>query len=96
MNIKPLGDNIVVKILKEDTVTASGIFLPDTAEQKKKKEAEVIAVGPGRVLDNGQRSPVEVSVGQKVLCKSWAGEEITLDEIEYKIMAMENILAIIE
>jgi chaperonin GroES len=96
MNIKPLADYIVVKVLEEEQVTASGIVLPDSAEKKKKKEAEVIAVGPGRILENGQRSSMDVEIGQKVLCKSWAGDEITIDDIDYKIMSMENILAVVE
>ncbi|PIQ96488.1 MAG: co-chaperone GroES [Nitrospinae bacterium CG11_big_fil_rev_8_21_14_0_20_56_8] len=96
MNLKPLADNVVVKVLEEETTTASGIVLPENAEKKKKKEAEVVAVGPGRVLDNGQRGAMDIAVGQKVLCKSWAGDEIELNDVEYKVMSMENILAIIE
>lgn len=93
MNIKPLGDRILIKVLeKVEEKTASGIVLPDTAKEKP-QEGEVIAVGPGRVLDNGDRVPLEVAVGDKVIYAKYAGTEVKLDGEEYLIIAERDILA---
>ncbi len=96
MNIKPLGDNVVVKILEEEKVTASGIVLPDTVDKEKKEEGEVVAVGPGKMLENGSRAAMEVAVGQKVLFKKWGGDDVKLEDVDYKIVKAEDILAIVE
>ena len=93
--IKPLGDRLVVKQLPSEEVTKSGIVLPDTAKDKP-QQAEVIAVGPGRVLDNGQRQPMEVKVGDKVLYSKYAGNEVKIDGEEYLILREIDVLAIIE
>lgn len=94
MHIKPLGDNVLVKQIKADEVTSFGLVLPDKDE--KKAEAEVVAVGPGKLLDNGQRGVMEVKVGDKVLLKNWGGEKVELNKIEYKIVSQDDILAILE
>ena len=96
MKIKPLGDNIVVKLLKKEETTASGIFLPETMDEKKKAEGEVMAVGLGKILKNGQRAQMEVMVGQKILFKKWGGDDVEVDGQEYKIINQEDVLAIIE
>ncbi len=96
MNIKPLSDRVVVKILKEEEVTASGIVLPDTVDKDKKQEGEVVAVGPGRTLDSGSTAPMTVMIGQTVLFKSWGGDDVKVDGQEYKILSQEDILAILE
>mgnify|MGYP001603262776 CR=1 FL=1 len=96
MNIKPLGDHIVVKPKKEAEVTASGIVLPDTVDKEKKAEGEVVAVGPGKILENGQRVPMEVKVGQTVMYKKWGGDEIKVGAEEYKKVSQEDILAVLE
>jgi chaperonin GroES len=96
MNIRPLGDRVVVKPLKKEEMTASGIVLPDTVEKEKKAEGEVIAVGPGKILENGTRAAMEVNVGNKVLFEKWGGEEVEIDDVEYKIVSAEKILAILE
>ncbi len=96
MNIQPLGDRVVVKPLKEEEVTKSGIVLPDTVEKEKKTEGEVVAVGPGKMLENGTRAAMDVSVGQKVLYKSWGGDEVKVDGAEYKILSQDDILAILK
>jgi chaperonin GroES len=96
MNIKPLGDHILVKPVKEEEVTASGIFLPDTVDKEKKMEGEVIAIGSGKVLENGQRKIMEVKVGDKIMFKKWGGEEVKVDGIDYKIISEEDVLAVIE
>jgi len=96
MNIKPLGDHIVVKPKKEKEITASGIVLPDTVDKEKKAEGEIVAVGPGKMLDNGTRAAMEVKVGQTVLYKKWGGDEIKVGDEEYKIVSQEDILAVLE
>lgn len=95
MAIKPLGDRLVVKQLPSEEVTKSGIVLPDTAKEKP-QQAEVIAVGPGRVLDNGQRQPMDVKAGDKVLYSKYAGNEVKLDGEEYLILREIDVLAVIE
>ncbi len=76
-------------------MTKSGIVLPDTVDKEKKMEGEVMAVGPGKILDNGERAKMEVKVGDKVIFEKWGGEEIKIDKIEYKILEQSKILAII-
>jgi len=96
MNIKPLGDNIVVKALEEKEVTASGIVLPDTVDKEKKAEGEVVAIGPGKLLDNGSRAQMEVMVGQFILFKKWGGDDVKIDNKEYKIISQSDVMAILE
>ena len=96
MNLKPLNDRVIVKALNEEETTASGIILPDTVEKERSEKGEVIAVGPGRLLDNGQRAPMQVAVGNKVLFKKYSPEEIKADKKEYLIVGESDILAIIE
>ena len=94
-NIRPLGDRLLVKPLSRETVTKSGILLPDTAKEKP-QEGEVLAVGPGKVLDNGKRTTLEVSVGQKVLFAKYAGTEIKINDEEYLILRESDIMGIVE
>ncbi|MFA4989311.1 MAG: co-chaperone GroES [Candidatus Omnitrophota bacterium] len=96
MDIKPLGDRIVVKPLEAEAKTKGGIVLPDTAKEKP-QEGKVIAVGKGKVLENGTTSTPEVKVGDKVLYGKYSGNEITTKEgEELLIMREEDILAIIK
>lgn len=94
MNIKPLGDRIVVKVLEKQETTKSGIVLPDTAKEKP-QEGEVLAVGSGEMVD-GKRIPLEVKVGDRVIYSKYAGTEIKMDDQEYLILRQNDILAIIE
>jgi chaperonin GroES len=96
MNIKPLGGRVLIKLLKKEDVTKSGIVLPDTMDKEKKAEGEVIAVGPGKMMESGSLVPMPVKVGEKVLVKSWGGDEVKIDGVEYKIFDSEDILAIVE
>ncbi|RLD12968.1 MAG: co-chaperone GroES, partial [Caldiserica bacterium] len=84
MNLKPIGDKIVVEPEKEEEVTKSGIVLPDTAKEKPQK-GKVVAVGPGKILDNGERSPMEVKEGDTVIYSKYAGTEVKIDDKEYLI-----------
>lgn len=93
--IKPLGDRVVVKPLAAEEKTASGIVLPDTAKEKP-QQGEVIAVGTGRTLENGQKLALEVKVGDKVIYSKYAGTEIKLNNEEHLILNERDILAIME
>lgn len=92
--IRPLGDRVVVKVVKQEK-TAGGIVLPDTA-QEKPQMGEVIAVGPGRILDNGERSKMDVAAGNKVLFAKYSGTEVKLDGEEYLLINEKDILGIVE
>ena len=96
MQIKPLGDHILVKPVKVEEVTASGIVLPDTVDKEKKAEGEVIAVGPGKMLDNGSRAAMEVSAGDVVLYKKWGGDEVEIGGEEHKIISADDVLAVVQ
>ena len=93
--LKPLGDRLVVKPTPREEMTKSGIVLPDTAKERP-QEGTVLAVGPGRTLDDGSREPMEVSEGQKVLFQKYAGTEFKLDDEELLILSQKDILAVIE
>jgi len=96
MEMKPLGDRVVIKPLEAEAKTKGGIVLPDTAKEKP-QEGKVMAVGKGKMLDNGTVSPLEVKVGDKVLYGKYSGNEITTKEgEELLIMREEDILAIIK
>jgi chaperonin GroES len=92
--IKPLGDRVVIEALEKDEKTASGIVLPETAKEKP-QEGKVIAVGSGRYED-GQRIPLEVKEGDRVIFSKYAGTEVKQDDKEYLIMRESDILAIVE
>ena len=94
MNIKPLGDRVVVKPLAQEEKTKSGIVLPDT-DKEKPQQGEILAVGSGKTLENGQRIPVEVKVGDKVIYSKYAGTEIKIDGQEVLILSERDIHAII-
>ena len=93
--LQPLGDRVVVKPLTREEVTKSGIVLPDTAREKP-QEGEVLAVGPGRVLDNGQRQKVEINKGDKVLFAKYAGTEFKLEEDDLLILSERDVLAVLQ
>lgn len=90
----PLGDRVVLRPREKEEVTKSGIVLPDTAREKP-QEGEVIAVGPGRVLDNGNRVAMELKPGQIVLYAKYAGTEFKLDDEEYLIVREPDVLAVV-
>jgi len=94
MNIRPLGDRVLVKRVEAEEKTAGGILLPDSA-QEKPKEGKVIAVGDGKLLDSGERSTFSVKKGDRVLFTSYAGTEVKLDGEEYMIMREDDILGVI-
>lgn len=95
MNIKPLGERIVIKALESEEKTKSGIVLPDTAKEKPQM-GEVLAVGSGKTLENGQKVPMELKVGDKVLFAKYAGTEVKLDGEEYMVLKESDVLAVID
>ena len=92
--LQPLGDRVVVKPTAREEMTKSGIVLPDTAKEKP-QEGLIIAVGPGRILDDGKRETMDVKVGQKVLYGKYAGTEFKVDDEELLIVSQKDILAIV-
>jgi len=95
VSLRPLGDRVVVKALARETVTRSGIVLPDTSKEKP-QEGEILAIGPGKVLDNGKRVALEVKVGQRVLFAKYAGTEVKIDGVEYLILRETDIMGVVE
>ncbi|MGO9454809.1 MAG: co-chaperone GroES [Candidatus Binataceae bacterium] len=95
MKIRPLGDRVLVKRLKEEDRTKGGIIIPDTAKEKP-QEAKVVAVGKGKVNDDGKLIPTEVRAGDKILFGKYSGSEVNIDGEEHLIMREEDILGILE
>ncbi len=93
MNLKPLGDRVIIKVLEKDEKTSSGIVLPDKAKEKP-QEGEIKAVGEGRILDDGTRVQMDVKVGDKVIFSKYAGSEVKLEGEEYLILRQDDILAV--
>lgn len=93
MAIKPLGDKIVIKVIEDTEQTSGGIFIPDSAKEKPQK-GEVVAVGPGKTLDSGEREPMDVKVGDTILYSKYAGTDVK--EFEVKVLSIKDVLAIIE
>jgi chaperonin GroES len=94
MDLKPLGDRIVVKVIEELERTKGGIVLPDTAKEKP-QEGEVVAVGPGARNEKGERIPMDVKVGDRVIFAKYAGTEYKRDDEEYLILRESDVLAVV-
>ena len=95
MKIKPLNDRVLVVREEQEQQSAGGIIIPDTAREKPQR-GKVIAVGPGKIGDNGQRIPLEVKTGDRVLFSKYAGTDIALDGVEHVFMREEDILSVIK
>ena len=93
--IKPLGDRVVIEVSEGDVKTASGIVLPDTAKEKPQK-GTVVAVGTGKLLDNGQKAAMEVKAGDAVIFSKYSGTEVKVDGKDYLVVRQNDILAIAE
>ena len=95
MNLKPLGDRVIVKPAEAEEQTASGLFIPDTAKEKPQR-GEVVAVGDGKLKDDGTRVPIDVKVGDTVIYSKYGGSEVKIDGVEYKILDAErDIIAVV-
>lgn len=95
MNLRPLGDRVIVKLVEKEEKTASGIVLPDKAKERP-QEADVMAVGPGRVMDDGKRTPMDVKAGDRIIISKYAGTEFKSGDQEYLILREDDILAVME
>lgn len=94
-SLKPLSDRIIVKAVASEEKTAGGILLPDTAKEKP-QQGEVLAVGPGRILDNGSTSPIDIQVGDRVYYGKYSGTEVKLDGQELVVLRADDVLGIVE
>ena len=96
VNLKPLGDRVIVKPLSsKEEARRSGIILPDTVDKEKPEQGEIMAIGQGRLLENGQRTIMSVKVGDKILFKKYAPDEIKVDGQEYLVLSESEILAVL-
>jgi len=95
MKVRPLGDKILVKRVEAEEKTKSGIYLPESAKEKP-QEAEVVAVGDGKLLDNGERAPFQVKAGDRILLSKWGGTELKVDDVEYLVLTEDDVLGVIE
>jgi len=96
MNFKPLHANVVIKPIDKETITNSGIVLPDSVSKEKIDQGEVIAIGSGRILENGQTIPMSVKIGDKVMFKQYSANEVKVDGIEYLVIKESDIMLILE
>lgn len=95
MGIRPLADKIVIKVIEDTEQTSGGIFIPDSAKEKSQK-GEVLAVGQGKVLDSGEREPMDVKVGEVVLFAKYSGTDIKEGNQNLKVLSVKDILAVVE
>ena len=95
MSIRPLGDKIVIKVIEDTEKTEGGIFIPDSAKEKPQK-GEVIAVGPGKTLEDGKREEMEVKTGDIVLFAKYAGTDVKMNDEVLKIMSVKDVLGVLE
>lgn len=96
MNLKPLNDHVIVKPITEDEVTKSGIVLPDTIDKERPEKGTIEAVGPGKLLDNGQRAQMSVKIGDKVMFKKYSPDEIKVKDEKYLVISESDILVILD
>ena len=96
MKLKPLGNKIILESVSTEEKTKSGIIIPDTVDKEKPEQGKVLAVGPGKILENGQRSKIDVEVGDTVLFSKYSPTEIKIDEKEYLVVSDDDIMAVIE
>ncbi len=95
MALKPLQDRIVIKVIEDTEQTSGGIFIPDSAKEKPQK-GEVVAVGEGKTNEKGEKEPMGVNVGDIILYAKYAGTDVKMDGVEYKILSIKDALAVVE
>jgi chaperonin GroES len=96
MNLRPLADRLIIAAGKKEEVTASGLVLPDTASKERPEQGEVIAVGPGRFDEDGERIPMSVKVGDTIVFKKYSPDEVKVGDKEYLVISEADVLAVIE
>ena len=95
MKLRPLGDHVIVKPMEEEDVKMGGIIIPETAKEKPSK-GEVIAVGPGKIMEDGRKKPMDLKAGDRIIYQKYGGNEIKINDVEHLIMTEEDVLAVIE
>jgi chaperonin GroES len=96
MQLRPLGDRVIVKPVAKEEMTKTGIILPDTADKERPEQGEVMAVGPGRLLDSGSRAPMSLKVGDKIVFKKYSPDEVKVNDEEYLVIAESDVMAVVE
>lgn len=96
MQLKPVGNYLVLKPVGQETTTASGIIIPDTVDKERPEKGEVLAVGPGKVQENGQRQPIDIKVGDTVIFKKYSPDEFEIDGQKYLVISADDVMATIE
>lgn len=94
--LRPTGDNLILKPLDKESVTASGIIIPETVDKERPERGEIIAVGPGKLLENGTRKAVDLKVGDQVVFKKYAPDEIEIEKQKFLIVSESDVMAVIE
>jgi len=96
MTLRPLGDRVVVKPAAKEEVSKSGILLPDMGNKERPEQGEVVAVGPGRLLDSGSVAPMSIKIGDKIVFKKYSPDEVKMDGVEYLVIAESDVMAVVE
>ncbi|MBI4138688.1 co-chaperone GroES [Candidatus Uhrbacteria bacterium] len=96
MTLRPLGDRVIVKPAAKEEMTKAGIILPDTVDKERPEQGEIIAVGPGRLLENGSRAAMSLKVGDKIVFKKYSPDEVKLEDQEYLVISETDVMAVIE
>jgi chaperonin GroES len=96
MKLRPLGDHIIVKAVSKEETSKAGIIIPDTVNKERSERGEVIAIGPGRTLENGTQTSMDVKIGENVLFKKYAPDEVKVKDEEFLVIRMDDIMAVIE
>ncbi len=96
MQLRPLGDRIIVKPVAKEEITKAGIILPDTVDKERPEQGEVMAVGPGKLLENGSRAPVSLKVGDKVVFKKYSPDEVKVGDQEFLVISESDVMAVVE
>ena len=96
MNMRPLGGHLIVKGLSAEEVSKSGIIIPDTVNKERSERGEVVAVGPGKLMENGSRAPMDVKPGDNIVFKKYAPDEVKIDGKEYLVISIDDVIAVIE
>jgi chaperonin GroES len=94
--LRPLGDRVIVKTVPKEEMTKTGIIIPETVDKERPEQGEIIAVGPGKLLDNGTRAAMSLKVGDKIVFKKYSPDEVKIDEEEYLVVSESDVMAVIE
>ncbi|MFZ2803985.1 MAG: co-chaperone GroES [Patescibacteria group bacterium] len=96
MQLRPLNDRVIVKAVAKEEMTKTGIILPGSSDKERPEQGEVIAVGPGRMLENGSRAAMSLKVGDKIVFKKYSPDEVKIDNVEYLVVGEGDVMAVIE